>query len=260
MKKRKCLPYLFSGILLFTLILTTCSGHFSIGASVLDTEPSTSVPTEISSEAPTEVPSGLPDNPQETVFPQKPKPIPQGLIRGKNGHMYFYQNGKKLKNRWKTIKKKTYYFGKDAKACTGKKNISHYLCYFNKKGVLTRKINKNKKMVALTYDDGPSVYTPTILKTLKKNDSVATFFVVGSRVPAYSKTVQKAYDNGCQIGNHTYDHKILTRVGKKEVQKQVSKTNRAVKKVIGINPVVMRPPGGATSSNIKSWVGMPSII
>lgn len=260
MKKRKCLPYLFSGILLFTLILTTCSGHFSIGASVLDTEPSTSVPTEISSEAPTEVPSGLPDNPQETVFPQKPKPIPQGLIRGKNGHMYFYQNGKKLKNRWKTIKKKTYYFGKDAKACTGKKNISHYLCYFNKKGVLTRKIDKNKKMVALTYDDGPSVYTPTILKTLKKNDSVATFFVVGSRVSTYSKTVQKAYDNGCQIGNHTYDHKILTRVGKKEVQKQVSKTNRAVKKVIGINPVVMCPPGGATSSNIKSWVGMPSII
>ena len=168
MKKRKCLPYLFSGILLFTLILTTCSGHFSIGASVLDTEPSTNVPTEISSEAPTEVPSGLPDNPQETVFPQKPKPIPQGLIRGKNGHLYFYQNGKKLKNRWKTIKKKTYYFGKDAKACTGKKHISHYLCYFNKKGVLTRKIDKNKKMVALTYDDGPSVYTPTILKTLKK--------------------------------------------------------------------------------------------
>lgn len=84
--------------------------------------------------------------------------------------------------------------------------------------------------------------------------------MVGSRVSTYSKTVQKAYDNGCQIGNHTYDHKILTRVGKKEVQKQVSKTNRTVKKVIGINPVVMRPPGGATSSNIKSWVGMPSII
>ena len=156
--------------------------------------------------------------------------------------------------------KNKYYFGKNGQAVTGKKNISHYLCYFNKKGVLTRKIDKNKKMVALTYDDGPSVYTPTILKTLKKNDSVATFFVVGSRVSTYSKTVQKAYDNGCQIGNHTYDHKILTRVGKKEVQKQVSKTNRAVKKVIGINPVVMRPPGGATSSNIKSWVGMPSII
>ncbi len=85
-------------------------------------------------------------------------------------------------------------------------------------------------MVALTYDDGPSVYTPTILKTLKKNDSVATFLWWAAAYRLTPKTVQKAYDNGCQIGNHTYDHKILTRVGKKEVQKQVSKTNRAVKK------------------------------
>lgn len=121
MKKRKCLPYLFSGILLFTLILTTCSGHFSIGASVLDTEPSTSVPTEISSEAPTEVPSGLPDNPQETVFPQKPKPIPQGLIRGKNGHMYFYQNGKKLKTAGKQSKKRPIILEKTQKPVPGKR-------------------------------------------------------------------------------------------------------------------------------------------
>ena len=190
---------------------------------------------------------------------ENPKPVLQGLIHDKNGHFYFYQNGKKLKNRWKKVGKNKYYFGKNGQAVTGKKNISHYLCYFNKKGVLTRKIDKNKKMVALTYDDGPSVYTPTILKTLKKNDSVATFFVVGSRVSTYSKTVQKAYDNGCQIGNHTYDHKILTRVGKKEVQKQVSKTNRAVKKVIGINPVVMRPPGGVFHLSRFSFIdGYPN--
>ena len=44
------------------------------------------------------------------------------------------------------------------------------------------------------------------------------------------KPYRRLMDNGCQIGNHTHDHKILTRVGKKEVQKQVSKTNRAVKK------------------------------
>lgn len=223
MKRRKEFHLFPLGILLFTLTLTIVSGRIAIHAADLNTELPANDSTEISSEIPTETP----------VVPstENPKPVLQGLIHDKNGQ-----------------------------AVTGKKNISHYLCYFNKKGVLTRKIDKNKKMVALTYDDGPSVYTPTILKTLKKNDSVATFFVVGSRVSTYSKTVQKAYDNGCQIGNHTYDHKILTRVGKKEVQKQVSKTNRAVKKVIGINPVVMRPPGGATSSNIKSWVGMPSII
>lgn len=94
MKKRKCLPYLFSGILLFTLILTTCSGHFSIGASVLDTEPSTNVPTEISSEAPTEVPSGLPDNPQETVFPKNQNPFRRGLSVAKTGTCIFTRMGK----------------------------------------------------------------------------------------------------------------------------------------------------------------------
>ena len=225
MKRRKEFHLFPLGILLFALTLTIVSGRIAIHAADLNTELPANDSTEISSEIPTETP----------VVPstENPKPVLQGLIHDKNGHFYFYQNGKKLKNRWKKVGKNKYYFGKNGQAVTGKKNISHYLCYFNKKGVLTRKIDKNKKMVALTYDDGPSVYTPTILKTLKKNDSVATFFVVGSRVSTYSKTVQKAYDNGCQIGNHTYDHKILTRVGKKEVQKQVSKTNRAVKKVIG---------------------------
>ena len=222
MKRRKEFHLFPLGILLFTLTLTIVSGRIAIHAADLNTELPANDSTEISSEIPTETP----------VVPstENPKPVLQGLIHDKNGHFYFYQNGKKLKNRWKKVGNNKYYFGKNGQAVT------------------------------LTYDDGPSVYTPTILKTLKKNDSVATFFVVGSRVSTYSKTVQKAYDNGCQIGNHTYDHKILTRVGKKEVQKQVSKTNRAVKKVIGINPVVMRPPGGATSSNIKSWVGMPSIL
>ena len=143
---------------------------------------------------------------------------------------------------------------------TGKKTISHYLCYFSEKGVLLRKIDKNKKMVALTYDDGPSIYTPRILKTLKENNSVATFFVVGNRVPMYSDTVKKAYDMGCEIGNHTYEHKSLPNLSETEVKRQISKTNKEVKKAIGEKPVIMRPTGGATNTNIKKWVGMPSII
>lgn len=215
MKRRKEFHLFSLGILLFTLTLTIVSGRIAIHAADLNTELPANDSTEISSEIPTETP----------VVPstENPKPVLQGLIHDKNGHFYFYQNGKKLKNRWKKVGKNKYYFGKNGQAVTGKKNISHYLCYFNKKGVLTRKIDKNKKMVALTYDDGPSVYTPTILKTLKKNDSVATFFVVGSRVSTYSKTVQKAYDNGCQIGNHTYDHKILTRVGKRKFKNRFPK-------------------------------------
>ena len=173
---------------------------------------------------------------------------------------YFSVNGKR-KTGWRTINGKKYYFSpKNGKMVTVKKTISHYLCYFSEKGVLLRKIDKNKKMVALTYDDGPSIYTPRILKTLKENNSVATFFVVGNRVPMYSDTVKKAYDMGCEIGNHTYEHKSLPNLSETEVKRQISKTNKEVKKAIGEKPVIMRPTGGATNTNIKKWVGMPSII
>ena len=232
---------------------------------------------------------------------EEPQPVLQGLIRDENGHLFYYKDGVKIKNAWKTVNGSKYYFGKSGKAyvgkrkvgkatyyfavngkrktgwhtingkkyyfspkngkmVTGKKTISHYLCYFSEKGVLLRKIDKNKKMVALTYDDGPSIYTPRILKTLKENNSVATFFVVGNRVPMYSDTVKKAYDMGCEIGNHTYEHKSLPNLSETEVKRQISKTNKEVKKAIGEKPVIMRPTGGATNTNIKKWVGMPSII
>lgn len=173
---------------------------------------------------------------------------------------YFVVNGKR-KTGWRTINGKKYYFSpKNGKMVTGKKTISHYLCYFSEKGVLLRKIDKNKKMVALTYDDGPSIYTPRILKTLKENNSVATFFVVGNRVPMYSDTVKKAYGMGCEIGNHTYEHKILTRADAAGIRNQVSRTNAAVKKITGTDPIVMRPPGGAVNNMVKSQTGMPMIL
>ena len=248
--------------------------------------------------------TAMPDNENPGVDEPdtvEPQPVLQGLIRDENGHLFYYKDGVKLKNTWKTVNGSKYYFGKSGKAyvgkrkvgkatyyfavngkrktgwrtingkkyyfspkngkmVTGKKTISHYLCYFSEKGVLLRKIDKNKKMVALTYDDGPSIYTPRILKTLKENNSVATFFVVGNRVPMYSDTVKKAYDMGCEIGNHTYEHKSLPNLSETEVKRQISKTNKEVKKAIGEKPVIMRPTGGATNTNIKKWVGMPSII
>ena len=248
--------------------------------------------------------TAMPDNENpgadepDTVEPQ---PVLQGLIRDENGNLFYYKDGVKLKNTWKTVNGSKYYFGKSGKAyvgkrkvgkatyyfadngkrktgwrtingkkyyfspkngkmVTGKKTISHYLCYFSEKGVLLRKIDKNKKMVALTYDDGPSIYTPRILKTLKENNSVATFFVVGNRVPMYSDTVKKAYGMGCEIGNHTYEHKILTRADAAGIRNQVSRTNVAVKKITGTDPIVMRPPGGCVNDTVKSQTGMPMIL
>lgn len=193
-------------------------------------------------------------------FSEKSGKAYTGKKKVKDSYYYFASNGK-METGWKTIEKKQFYFSqKSGKMVTGKQNISHYLCKFNEKGVLERKIDKNKKMVALTYDDGPSIYTPKLLDTLEKYDAVATFFVVGSRVSQYSGTIKREFNLGCEIGNHTYDHKTITRISSSELKKQISKTNAAVKKVTGGNPVVMRPPGGGINSTSKSNLGMPAII
>lgn len=182
-------------------------------------------------------------------------------IDGKKYYFYFKENGRALIKEWKTIDDKTYYFGKDGRALTGKNHaISHYLCSFNSKGELQRKIDKNKKMVALTYDDGPSVNTKKILNTLEKYDSVATFFVVGNRVSSYSSSVKRAYEIGCEIGNHTYDHKILTNCNAATIQSQYKKTNTKIKSITGENPVLFRPPGGGLNQTARNNVKMPLIL
>ena len=71
--------------------------------------------------------------------------------------------------------------------------------YFKKTGALYRKIDTRKKLVALTYDDGPSKNTNTILKVLKKYDSTATFFEVGNRIASYKSIVKKIDKMGCEI-------------------------------------------------------------
>lgn len=181
-------------------------------------------------------------------------------IDGVNYYFFFKKTGKAVVKDWKTVEGNKYYFGKNGRAYTGYHDISHYLCKFSLSGKLIRKIDKNKKMVALTYDDGPSINTPTILKVLKENNAVATFFVVGNRVPTYSKTVKTAYKQNCEIANHTQDHVILTRATTKKINSQWKKCNKAIKKQIGTKAVVMRPPGGAINSAVKQNVEMPLIL
>ena len=137
---------------------------------------------------------------------------------------------------------------------------SRYMCYFRKFGALYRKIDTKKKLVALTYDDGPSKNTNTILNILKKNNSVATFFEVGNRIASYKSIVKKIDRMGCEIGNHTYGHKILTGCSRAEIKKQINGTNNVLKKVIGKKTIITRPPGGNHSAVIDKIINTPVII
>lgn len=121
-------------------------------------------------------------------------------------------------------------------------------------------IDKNKKMIALTYDDGPSAHTPTVLKALKKYGVHATFFVVGSSVGRYPDSIRQEAIQGCEIGNHTYSHNNLSRLGAAQVQQALARTNEAVQRYTGTKVRLMRPPYGSFSKANSVAVGMPAIF
>ncbi len=121
-------------------------------------------------------------------------------------------------------------------------------------------IDPNKKMVALTYDDGPGKYTKDIVKCLKENQAKATFYVIGRNINSYKDAMKAADKIGCEIGNHTYNHPKLTKLSEDDVRKEIESTDKKIKKVIGEKAVTMRPPGGSYNAMVQKAVGKPIIM
>ena len=126
---------------------------------------------------------------------------------------------------------------------------------------LKREIDANKPMVALTFDDGPHPkYTTEILKALKENDAVATFFVVGNRAEKYKSTIQDIIEGGNEIGNHTYDHKDLTKLSRKEIENEISKTAKILESITGKTPLITRPTYGSINKNVRLYTDSPLVL
>lgn len=119
---------------------------------------------------------------------------------------------------------------------------------------------KNKKLIALTFDDGPSNNTKYFIKELQKRDALVTFFVVGNRVKKYEDVLKEAYLMGNQIGSHTYSHKNLLYFNEEEITKEIEKTNEAIYNVIGTKPTIIRVPYGNINKKIRSISNMNHIL
>ena len=107
---------------------------------------------------------------------------------------------------------------------------------------------KEKKIVYLTFDDGPSRNTPKVLKILNKYHVVGTFFVTAQE-PAYFKYMKKAYQMGNGVEVHTYSHdykKIYS--SPKAFWKDHDKMNKIVKAYTGHSSKIFRFPGGASNT------------
>ena len=123
-----------------------------------------------------------------------------------------------------------------------------------------RNVSLDDKVVALTFDDGPSKYTNKILDVLKKYDACGTFFLIGNKVDFYGDVLKRMLLEGSEIGNHSYDHKLLTRLSKADFQKEISKTQDAIKKVTGFTPTLFRPTYGGYTNILKSYTDLKFVL
>lgn len=126
--------------------------------------------------------------------------------------------------------------------------------------IYNKVIDKDKKQVALTFDDGPNYNTNKVLEVLKEYNVPATFFVLGSKINKNESILQRIADNGHEIGNHTYNHKILTRLKEEEILKEIEDTNNKIYEVTGNYPKLLRPSYGIVNNTVKKLSEYPIII
>ncbi|WP_433437444.1 polysaccharide deacetylase family protein [Nonomuraea sp. CA-141351] len=106
------------------------------------------------------------------------------------------------------------------------------------------------KCLALTFDDGPGVKTPTLLKTLKKAGVKATFFLVGKQVELRPEIARQALAQGHAIGNHTYSHNSLPALSDNEILEELKTTQDAIEQATKLRPKMFRPPYGHTDDRV----------
>jgi peptidoglycan/xylan/chitin deacetylase (PgdA/CDA1 family) len=105
------------------------------------------------------------------------------------------------------------------------------------------------KVVALTFDDGPSEYTERFLAVLREKDVPATFFEVGQEMPGREATMRQILAEGDEIGDHTMNHVEYPGYG------QIAGAAERIEQYTGFRPCLFRPPGGAVNSSVVATAG-----
>ncbi|MER7745255.1 polysaccharide deacetylase family protein [Streptomyces bacillaris] len=132
------------------------------------------------------------------------------------------------------------------------------------KGSFGRADCRKAKCIALTFDAGPGKDTPELLDILKEKKVSATFFLLGrNHVLKHPDTVRRIQDEGHEVANHTWTHKILTDEEPEEIRAELEKTQEAIEKITGKRPRLMRPPQGRTDdqvSGISKELGLAQVL
>ena len=130
--------------------------------------------------------------------------------------------------------------------------VSHCI-YVYEKQAENKVVNPGKKVVYLTFDDGPSSHTQKVLKVLKKYNVKATFFVT-SQYRDYKHCIKDAYNDGHTIALHTASHAYnVIYSSRSEYFKDLEKISDYVYDIIGVRPNIIRFPGGSSNTTSISY-------
>lgn len=111
---------------------------------------------------------------------------------------------------------------------------------------------ERQKRIALTFDDGPSENTLSVLDLLKKYEVKATFFCIGKNIEEHSEIVRRIIDEGHVVGNHSYSHShFFDFFRKKKLIEELKKTDMLLEKFTGKKIKLFRPPYGVTNPSIR---------
>lgn len=112
----------------------------------------------------------------------------------------------------------------------------------------------SRNQVALTFDDGPAPnVTNELVRQLRSRGHKATFFVLGRAAEAYPGLLDCIKEGGCEIGNHSYSHVVMSQLSHAQINAEVERTDRVLGRSID-DPSWFRPPGGRLSWNLVLYL------
>ena len=133
--------------------------------------------------------------------------------------------------------------------------------YLNKTKLVAAAVEVSEKpKIAITFDDGPSVYTEELLDGLKDRGVKATFFVIGKSAVSYPDIVKRESNEGHLVGNHTYNHVEITKIGDEKAREEIEKTNTVLKEMLGKEIEYVRPPFGAWQKKLEQEMNVLPVM
>lgn len=118
-------------------------------------------------------------------------------------------------------------------------------------GGLTYQAETEEKLIALTFDDGPTKNMDQLLPLLDEYNAKSTFFLIGNEIEKHPEEAKKIVEAGHQIGNHTYSHKRMVLKSPSFIEEEIEKTDELIRSIGYEGEIDFRPPYG------KKFVGLP---